>query len=90
MKLGLLLLQLFEFDVQFARQHLVVLGGVLPDLVGEFFEFVFELFFLHHYFFVGVAQLVKLLFHFLNLFTDGNEFAFVVFSAHFVFFELPE
>ena len=63
---------------------------MLFDFVGQFLELVLEIFPIQHYFLILVAELVELFAHSMNLFFDGAQLALVVFSAHFVFLELPE
>ena len=63
---------------------------MLLHLESELVEFVLQVLFITHYFLVLFSQLSELLLQFNHLLSDSNEFALVVFPAHFVLLELPE
>ena len=44
MQLSLLLLQLLDLRLQFAREHHIVQFCMFADLIGQFIELVFEVF----------------------------------------------
>lgn len=63
---------------------------MLFDLVGQFVEFVFEVFAIQHNFVVLFTQLGKLFLQSNNFLFDGAEFTLVIFSTHLMLLKLPQ
>ncbi len=90
MKLGFLLLELFDFCLEFSCEDDVMKLSMLLDFICQFFKFIFEVFPVQDNLLVFATELGELFIESDDFVFDWIEFAFVVFPAHLVLFELPE